>query len=69
MQMNGRSEELPHFDRPLLVPVKRCSPQLKGTDHLLNHLVKEQAGQLRVQERLELKGHLQRTKEGDKLVS
>lgn len=66
----GGLERVPSCGPPpqwhLLVPVKRCCPWLKGTDHLLHYFVKEHTGQLRVQNRLELKRHLQRTHRGDK---
>lgn len=54
--------------RLLLVCVKHRRPWLEGTDHLLNHFVEEDAGQLRVQERPELKWHLQKSQEGGQLL-
>lgn len=64
VRTSGRSETLPQVDCHLLFAVERRSARLKGTDHLLDDLLKEQAGQLRVQERLKLKGHLRTTWEG-----
>lgn len=61
---SGRSETLPPVDRHLPFAVERRSARLKGTDHLLDDLLEEEAGQLRVQERLKLKGHLRATWEG-----
>lgn len=46
---------------PLLALVERRCPRLEGGHRLLHHLVEEEAGQARVQERLELKRHLQDT--------
>lgn len=63
VRTSGRSETLPQVDCHLLFTVERRSARLKGTDHLLDDLLEEQAGQLRVQERLKLKGHLQRTQD------
>lgn len=69
MWRNGTSEALPHVYRHLLVLVKHCSPELKGTDHLLDHFIKEHTGQLRVQERFELKRHLRMTQEGANMLA
>lgn len=44
-----------------LVSVKSRCMGLEGTDHLLYNFVEEHGGQLRMQQRLELKGHLQET--------
>lgn len=54
-----RSKESPRRDCPLLVLVKHCCPRLKGTDHLFDHVIKKQAGQMTVQEGFELKGNIE----------
>lgn len=60
-QENPRSKASLCRDCPLLVLVNHCCPRLEGADHLFDHFIKEQAGQMTVQEGLELKGNLQRT--------
>lgn len=64
LRMSRRSETFVPVDRHLPFAVERRRTRLKGTDHLLDDLLEEQAGQLRVQERLKLKGHLRTTREG-----
>lgn len=61
VKMSGRSETSPQVDCHLLFAIEGRSARLKGTNHLLDDLLEEQAGQLRVQERLKLKGHLRTT--------
>lgn len=51
--------------RGVVPPVYFGCPRLKGIHHLLHHLVKEQGGQLGVQQRPELEGHLK--SEGEKI--
>lgn len=65
----SKVRESPRRDCPLLVVVKHCCPWLKGTDHLFDHFIKKQAGQMTVQEGLELKGNLQKTQAREKHVS
>lgn len=48
---------------PLLLPVQHCCPRVKGPDHLFDHFIKKQTGQMTVQERFELKGNLQKTRQ------
>lgn len=61
-----RSKESPRRDCPLLVLVKHCCPRLKGTDHLFDHVIEKQAGQMTVHEGFELKGNLQETQVREK---
>lgn len=72
--VSKRSEGVAQRRRPSyycagVVPVKCSCPRLKGVDHLFHHFIKEHTGQLRVQKRLELKGHLQKTKEKSGLLT
>lgn len=55
-----RSKASPGRYCPLLLPVQHCCPRVKGADHLFDHFIKKQTGQMTVQEGFELKGNLQK---------